>query len=156
MIVSVEVQFSFPPTYPDVPPEMEVVSSTGLEPKHVDEIVTFLQEQVQCNSISSCYSCSIIVFLSTQTHTHTHTHTHTLIVLRASPFTREEDSGIILCELFPRSQECGPIRSLHVTYDLMGLSQACLLTNQDARSPHSLICGAIPSVHTSQSGARSS
>ena len=46
LVVSVEVQFSFPPTYPDVPPEMEVVSNSGLEPKHVEEIETFLQEQV--------------------------------------------------------------------------------------------------------------
>ena len=46
LAVSVEVQFSFPPTYPDVPPEMEVVSSSGLEPKHLDEIGVFIQEQV--------------------------------------------------------------------------------------------------------------
>ena len=46
MAVSVEVQFCFPSTYPDVPPEMEVVSSSGLEPSHIEEIVAYLQEQV--------------------------------------------------------------------------------------------------------------
>ena len=54
-----------------------------------------------------------------------------MIVWRASPFTREEGSGIMpICELFPCSWECGPIRSLHVTFTLMGLSPACVLTNQ--------------------------
>ena len=47
MSVNVEVQFSFPPTYPDVPPEMEIASSSGpLRPEHLEEISTFLEEQV--------------------------------------------------------------------------------------------------------------
>ena len=78
------------------------------------------------------------------------------IVWRASPFTREEGSGVMpIRELFPRSQECGPIRSLHVTFDLMGLSPACVLTNQMLDLHIHKLVGAIPSVHTGQSGARS-
>ena len=49
MVVNVEVQFSFPPTYPDVPPEMEIVSTSGpLKPEHPQEIEQFLLEQVRC------------------------------------------------------------------------------------------------------------
>ena len=54
------------------------------------------------------------------------------VVWRSSPFTREEGSGVMpIREVFPRSQECGPIRSLHVTFALVavGLSPACVLTN---------------------------
>ena len=43
---------------------------------------------------------------------------------------RGSRKGLVLCLLCPRSLECGPIRSLHVTFDLMGLSPACVLTNQ--------------------------
>ena len=56
---------------------------------------------------------------------------HASLVWRASPFTREEGSGVMpIRKLFPRSQECDPIRLLHVMFDLMGLSLACVLTNQ--------------------------
>ena len=45
--MNVEVQFTFPPTYPDVPPEMEVVSNSGpLTPEHLEEIDAFLEQQV--------------------------------------------------------------------------------------------------------------
>lgn len=48
--VNVEVQFSFPPTYPDVPPEMEIVSTSGpLKPEHPQEIEQFLLEQASQN-----------------------------------------------------------------------------------------------------------
>lgn len=62
--VNVEVQFSFPPTYPDIPPEMEVVSSSGLSPDHVEEIETFLQEQV-CHSKLLCYAITISILSGT-------------------------------------------------------------------------------------------
>ena len=54
-----------------------------------------------------------------------------MLVWWDSPFTREQGSGVVpIPELFPRSQECGPIRSLHFTFNLMGLSPACMLTNR--------------------------
>ncbi|XP_064404728.1 RWD domain-containing protein 1-like [Halichondria panicea] len=43
--VSVDIQFSYPPTYPDEVPGVEIVDQTGLSPEQVTELETFLNEQ---------------------------------------------------------------------------------------------------------------
>ncbi len=44
--MSVDIQFSYPPTYPDEVPGVEIVDQTGLSPEQVTELETFLNEQV--------------------------------------------------------------------------------------------------------------
>lgn len=53
---SADVQFSYPPTYPDVEPELEIVSQTGLSSEQVLEIETYLKEQVNETSGCTCNS----------------------------------------------------------------------------------------------------
>ena len=55
---------------------------------------------------------------------------------RFGPALLQERKGLISCQLVPRSLEYSLIRSLHITFALMG----CPLHDQsEARSPHSLI-----------------
>lgn len=45
------VQFTYPPTYPDVPPETAIVSHTGLSDEQEEEILRLLQEQVRLSHL---------------------------------------------------------------------------------------------------------
>ena len=46
-VVSVDIQFTYPPMYPDEVPGVEIVSQTGLSPEQATELETYLKEQVQ-------------------------------------------------------------------------------------------------------------
>ena len=45
--MSVDIQFTYPPMYPDEEPGVEIVNQTGLSPEQAAELETYLKEQVQ-------------------------------------------------------------------------------------------------------------
>ena len=71
-----------------------------------------------------------------------HNLTLCMLAWQASPFAREEGSGVKpIRELYCCSQECSPIRLLHIVTNIMGLSQMHWLTN------HVTTCASCAVIH---------
>jgi hypothetical protein len=76
-----------------------------------------------------------------------------VLVWRASPFAREEGSDVMpIRELYCCSQECCPIKLLHVITNV-GLFQTYGLTNL---VPGNFFCWAVPTISSDQPDIRTS
>ena len=83
------VQFTYPPTYPDVPPETAIVSHIGLSDEQEEEISRLLQEQVRLSRL--------LTYIRNTTHT-IPPHTPPLHTYHASHTTHkaEENVGMVM------------------------------------------------------------